>query len=241
MKNKPDVLMIDGNGILHPFGLGIASFVGLELDIPSVKPVIKKQNIKSFDDLEYSTIKVFDIPLRDGNSLLDNLKFIAYQDTGIYIFKSDRLYLAIWAGSNGQKGNGGHSHNDKLSFELNIDGKDIIVDAGTYLYTPLPNRRNQFRSTKVHNTLIVENEEQNEWIEGRYGLFSMKNQSKCYLLDYGQNFVDVAVEYRGIKHRRKFMIEKEKISIENYSNKKFGEIYNDCKLYSNGYGKLLNI
>jgi deoxyribonuclease V len=36
LKNKPDVLMIDGNGILHPFGLGIASFVGLKLDIPSV-------------------------------------------------------------------------------------------------------------------------------------------------------------------------------------------------------------
>lgn len=36
LNNKPDLLMIDGNGILHPFGLGIASFVGLKLDIPSV-------------------------------------------------------------------------------------------------------------------------------------------------------------------------------------------------------------
>jgi hypothetical protein len=86
--------------------------------------------------------------------------------------------------------------------------------------------------------LIVENEEQNEWIEGRYGLFSMKNQSKCYLLDYGQNYVDVAVEYRGIKQRRKFVVGEEQIVIENYSNKKFSENYNDFKLYSNGYGKL---
>lgn len=212
-----------------------------KLDISTVESKIEKQNVKSFENLEYSTQKIFDVPLKNDKSLLENLKFISYQDTGIYILKSDRVYLAIWAGSNGQKGNGGHAHNDKLSFELNIDGEDIIVDAGTYIYTPLPQRRNQFRSTKAHNTLIVENEEQNEWIEGRYGLFSMKNQSKCYLLDYGQNFIDVAVEYRGIKQRRKFMIEKEKIVIANYSNKNFSENYNDFKLYSNGYGKLVNI
>jgi deoxyribonuclease V len=33
---KSDVLMIDGNGILHPHGLGLASFVGLQADIPTV-------------------------------------------------------------------------------------------------------------------------------------------------------------------------------------------------------------
>lgn len=212
-----------------------------KLDIPNVKSKIEKQNNKTLDSLEYFTTKEFDVLLKDDKSLLDNLNFISYQDTGIYIFKSDRVYLAIWAGSNGQKGNGGHAHNDNLSFELNIDGEDIIVDPGTYLYTPLPDKRNLFRSTKAHNTLIVKDEEQNEWIIGRYGLFSMKNQSKCYLLDYGENFVDVAVEYRGIKQRRKFTIKKEKIIIENYSNKKFSENYNDFKFYSNGYGKLVNI
>ncbi|MGM0462378.1 MAG: endonuclease V [Fibrobacterota bacterium] len=31
-----DVLMIDGNGILHPNGLGLASFVGVQADIPTV-------------------------------------------------------------------------------------------------------------------------------------------------------------------------------------------------------------
>jgi deoxyribonuclease V len=33
---KPDILMIDGNGILHPMGFGIASFVGVTLNIPSI-------------------------------------------------------------------------------------------------------------------------------------------------------------------------------------------------------------
>ena len=211
-----------------------------KLKVPNINEKINKYNTNGFDNLEFSTKKIFDATTKNGKTLLDNLEFISYPNTGVYLFKSDRLYLAVYAGSNGQKGNGGHAHNDKLSFELAIDGKDIVVDAGTYLYTPLPNRRNQFRSTKVHNTLIINGEEQNEWLSGRYGLFSMKNQSKCYLLDFGDVYLDVAVEYRGMKQRRKFMLKKDKIIIENSSNKQFSENYNDFKLYSNGYGKLVN-
>ncbi|RLF30998.1 MAG: endonuclease V [Thermoplasmata archaeon] len=36
MENKPDVIMIDGNGILHPYGIGIASHAGLTLGIPAI-------------------------------------------------------------------------------------------------------------------------------------------------------------------------------------------------------------
>lgn len=33
---EPAVLMLDGNGTLHPFGLGIASHIGVELETPSI-------------------------------------------------------------------------------------------------------------------------------------------------------------------------------------------------------------
>ena len=33
---KPSILMIDGNGILHPRGMGIASHVGVLLDLPTI-------------------------------------------------------------------------------------------------------------------------------------------------------------------------------------------------------------
>lgn len=36
LKNKPTVLLIDGNGVLHPYGMGIASHVGVVLDIPTI-------------------------------------------------------------------------------------------------------------------------------------------------------------------------------------------------------------
>ena len=36
LKNKPTISMIDGNGILHPRGVGIASHAGVLLDIPAI-------------------------------------------------------------------------------------------------------------------------------------------------------------------------------------------------------------
>ena len=36
LDNKPTVLMLDGNGVLHPYGFGIASHAGVVLDIPTI-------------------------------------------------------------------------------------------------------------------------------------------------------------------------------------------------------------
>lgn len=36
LKEKPELLLFDGNGILHPFGLGLASQMGLDLNIPTI-------------------------------------------------------------------------------------------------------------------------------------------------------------------------------------------------------------
>jgi len=202
------------------------------------QPIRVSNNRSNFINLPYTKRHELEFP-DNAKTLTENLTFTAYQGIGLYIFRSSRLYLLISAGPNGQNGNGGHAHNDKLSFELNIDGKDIFVDPGTYLYTPFPDVRNMFRSTKVHNTIYVEGEEQNEWLAGKIGLFFMKNQSKCYLLDYGDNFIDLAIEYRDIINRRKFIIEDFKLVIESFSNREFKENFNEFGLFSNGYGKLM--
>ena len=100
-----------------------------------------------------------------------------YAGMGLYIFKSAHLYMTVRCGEVGQNGNGGHAHNDQLSLTLRIDGEDIIVDPGTYLYTPLPERRNEFRATAAHFTIQKEGMEQNPWHPGRMGLFSLVHET----------------------------------------------------------------
>ncbi|MGQ9631414.1 MAG: alginate lyase family protein [bacterium] len=99
----------------------------------------------------------------------------AFLDGGIYIMRRDSLYMIVDCGSNGQNGNGGHAHNDTLSFELYAYDKTFIVDPGTYAYTADYKMRNLFRSTAYHNVVMVDDVEMNE-IDER-NLFSLGNNA----------------------------------------------------------------
>ena len=107
----------------------------------------------------------------------EGVRLAAYPDFGLFIYRSSRLYLAIRCGRGDVNNIGNHAHNDNLSFELALDGNPIITDPGTYVYTPLVNMRNRFRSTAMHNTLRVDDREQNNWSEGREGLFVLRDKS----------------------------------------------------------------
>ncbi|MDY6933077.1 MAG: alginate lyase family protein [Spirochaetota bacterium] len=107
-----------------------------------------------------------------GKELYDSIAFTntplitkAFHNSGWYIIRHNNDYCFISCGANGQNGIGGHAHNDKLSFELVINGRDVIVDPGTYVYTPFPKERNKFRSTEYHNTIKFDGYEQGELLE----------------------------------------------------------------------------
>ena len=184
-----------------------------------------------FDGLKFSQINEFHI------SNLNNIRKYFYPDSGIFVFKGARFYLAICATPLGQNNHGGHTHNDKLGYELWIDGLDIARDPGTYLYTPLPDRRNEFRSVKAHNAPIVDDLEQNSWGEGAIGLFGMFSECRYEVVDFGENFISLVTEYKGVKIIRKFEIKGDKLEIIDMANREF--YYSKFELYSNGYGKLM--
>jgi hypothetical protein len=81
---------------------------------------------------------------------LDQIETFGYPDFGLFIFKTNGFYLAIRCGPQGQAGNGGHDHHDQLSVEMVISGHAHAVDPGTYLYTALPKRRNEYRAAAAH-------------------------------------------------------------------------------------------
>lgn len=109
----------------------------------------KKDMSFTIDTVPESQKHVEEIVL-PGKTLLSGLTLFAYPDFGLYIYRSDRLFLGVRCGHIGQNGYGGHAHNDHLSVELNVDGRDLIADPGTYLYTPSPEMRNRYRSLKAH-------------------------------------------------------------------------------------------
>ena len=118
-----------------------------------------------------------------GTDLLRALQLLAYPDFGLYLFRSERLYLAVRCGPIGQRGHGGHAHNDQLAIELNVDGEDWIADPGTYLYTPLPEFRNRYRGVSAHFAPRMADRE-----PGRLdlGLFRLGDQAKGKCLYFGR-------------------------------------------------------
>ena len=49
-----------------------------------------------------------------------------------------------------------HGHADALSITLAVDGRPVLVDAGTYDYFTYPEWREYFRSTRAHNTVEID-------------------------------------------------------------------------------------
>lgn len=70
---------------------------------------------------------------------------------GVCVFRTPKVFLAVRCGEIGLKGLGAHAHCDQLAIELVVDGADVARDPGTYLYTALAHRRNDYRSVKAHH------------------------------------------------------------------------------------------
>ncbi len=79
---------------------------------------------------------------------------------GLYVLRGPGAVVSVSAGSQGQNGIGGHSHNDKLSFELHLDGIPVIVDVGTATYLRDRRLRDSFRATAAHNVVQLDGAEQ---------------------------------------------------------------------------------
>ncbi|HVR28434.1 MAG TPA: heparinase II/III family protein [Thermoanaerobaculia bacterium] len=68
-------------------------------------------------------------------------------------------HLVFDRGDLGKLG-GGHGHADALSVVLHAHGEELLVDPGTYVYNGAPRWREFFRSTRAHNTVVVDGADQ---------------------------------------------------------------------------------
>ncbi len=88
----------------------------------------------------------------------------SFPDAGFFLIRDKDIYMFI---NNSGKSKyseldgGTHTHSDLLSFELYMGDKTFLVDPGTYSYSGDPKMRMHFRSSKMHNTLTVDDQNQN--------------------------------------------------------------------------------
>jgi len=88
----------------------------------------------------------------------------AFPDAGFYIIRDQDNYMFInnsGKSKYNELGGGTHTHSDLLSFELYMGNKTFIIDPGSYIYSGDPDMRMHFRSTKMHNTITVDDQNQN--------------------------------------------------------------------------------
>ncbi|MEO1999199.1 MAG: alginate lyase family protein [Planctomycetaceae bacterium] len=130
----------------------------------------------------------------------------AFPDFGLFRLAAGDYHVVFRCGPVGQNGNGGHAHNDQLSFACSLGEHPLVVDPGTHLYTPIPDERNRFRSTEMHNTLSISGIEQNEWARGRQGLFALKRVGRPSVISHSGQHVEAEYEADRVCCRRSIRV-----------------------------------
>ena len=138
----------------------------------------------------------------------------AFPDGGVYVLRSANAHVVIDCGDVGMRGRGGHGHNDILSFELFLNGFNVVTDCGAYLYTASREWRNRFRSTAFHNTLAVDDEELNRFVSPdqlwRLQYDAVPEAAELHSGDHVDRFRGAHCGYRRlpspVTHRREFFL-----------------------------------
>jgi Heparinase II/III-like protein/Heparinase II/III N-terminus len=86
--------------------------------------------------------------------------------SGLVLLRSENWWCLADCGGVGQRGHGGHAHNDTLSFVLYLGDAEVITDPGTGGYTRDPVLRNSLRRTRAHATVEIDGDEINPFTEG---------------------------------------------------------------------------
>jgi len=148
----------------------------------------------------------------------------AFRDAGYFLLRSgaardNEMSVLFDCAELGFGAIAAHGHADCLSFVLSVGGVDFIVDAGTYDYFTHPAWRNYFRSTRAHNTVVVDGADQSEMT----GPFMWGSRANATLLGWQDDpgHARVSGQHDGygrladpVIHRRELHLDKPALSLE---------------------------
>lgn len=141
-----------------------------------------------------------------GNALTFPTGLLELAQSGYYGFRDGRIEdrILIDCGAAGPDFQPGHAHCDALSFELDVAGQPVIVDSGVCGYDGDPYRE-YVRSTRAHNTVMVNGKEQSEvWGTFRMARRITRMHATQSLSDNGYRFAGEYIPYhdKSIRHAR---------------------------------------
>ena len=137
-------------------------------------------------------------------------KITNLSETGYIRLTADNLVVLLDVARIGPDYQPSHSHADTLSFELSLFSQRLLVNGGTSEYG-ISSVRHYERSTKAHNTVVVNNENSSEvWSRFRVARRAYPYDIKIEELE---NFLSIACAHDGYKrligkpiHRRNLQL-----------------------------------
>ncbi len=106
-----------------------------------------------------------------------------YADFGVSFFKDTQWHISLRHHAYDARQPSGHYHNDAGSITLAYDGIPIIIDPGSYLYTPSQYWRNYFRSAQMHSVAHVMSQEPAPFDARLFALALPENSVTCHESD----------------------------------------------------------
>ncbi|MEX0940432.1 MAG: heparinase II/III family protein [Candidatus Babeliales bacterium] len=146
-------------------------------------------------------------------SLIDNMKNDRrlttqhFPEFGLSIIKTPQWHISLRQHAYKKMQPSGHFHNDIGSITLAINGIDIFVDPGSYVYTPSAIWRNRFRSVNVHNTFYVEGIEPITLDEQLFCLDLPENNLEMHETENELNTVHNLYQLLGLQAHRKIIFD----------------------------------
>jgi Heparinase II/III-like protein len=128
-----------------------------------------------------------------------------FAESGIAVLRRGEASVVFCAMPNGLRGRGSHTHCDKLSIVFRLGTNEVFCDSGSRCYTRSAARRNLDRSTRTHNTLMIDESEQNTFSSDPRLLFQSGNEaavSQITIVEDGVSASHHGYSRIGIKHRR---------------------------------------
>lgn len=153
----------------------------------------------NMDDYEMSSPKEISslaaLYLKTQRGSGETIKRNCFQDAGYYVLENEVFKAVIRCGA--IRGNGGHYHNDQLSYVLYVNGEELFIDRGLFSYYGDYKMRNACRSTASHNVYCLDGCEQNHFEEKN--IFHLDKRYIGHALGYdGLSFDGVLHGYAGI-------------------------------------------